>query len=131
MAMSVQPPKGRLRLYAWTVWGSLYSSAMSPHGGGLIGGPKEPPVLSPVLTKASGCGRAEDGGGGKQQRGRREEQVSHRIVGWDELEGGLATGLQGDTTHSFTHSLTHSHTHTYTHSQWGILVPVAGLLLYK
>lgn len=93
---------------------------MSPHGGGLIGGPKEPPVLS--LTKTSGCGRVEDGGGGQQQRGRREEQVSHRIVGWDGPEGGLATGLQGDTL---------IHTHTYTHSQWGILVPVAGLLLYK
>lgn len=39
MAMTVQPPKGRLGLYAWTVWGSLYSSVMSPHGGGLIGGP--------------------------------------------------------------------------------------------
>lgn len=62
MAMTVQPPKERLRLYAWTVWGSLYSSAMSPHGGGLIGGPKEPPVLSPPLTKASGCGRVADGG---------------------------------------------------------------------
>lgn len=120
MAMTVWPANGGLRLYAWTVRGSLYSSAMSPHGGGLIGGPREPPVLSPALTKTSGCGRVEDGGGGKQQRGRREEQVSHRIVGWDGLEGGLATGLH-----------THSHTHTNTHSQWGILVPVAGLLLYK
>lgn len=61
--MTVLPPKGRLGWYAWTVWGSLYSSAMSPHGGGLIGGPKEPPVLSPVLTKTSGCGCVEDGGG--------------------------------------------------------------------
>ena len=26
--------------------GPLNSSDMSPHGGGLIGGPKEPPVLS-------------------------------------------------------------------------------------
>ncbi len=128
MAMTVQTPKGRLRLYAWTVRGSLYSSAMSPHGGGLIGGPKEPPVLSPALTKTSGCGHVEYGGGGKRQRGWREEQVSHRILGWDELEGGLATGLQGDTT-LFIHI--HTHTHTHTHSQWGILVPVAGLLLYK
>lgn len=40
MAKAVQPPKGRLGLYAWTVWGSLYSLAMSPHGGGLIGGPR-------------------------------------------------------------------------------------------
>lgn len=38
-----------------------------PNGEGLIGGPKEPPVLSPLLTKASGCGRVEDGGGGMQQ----------------------------------------------------------------
>lgn len=62
MAMTVQLSKGRPRLYAWTVWGSLYSSAMSPHGGGLIGGPNEPPVLSPLLTKTSGCVRAEDWG---------------------------------------------------------------------
>lgn len=59
--MTVQPPKGRLRLYAWTVWGSPYSLGMSPHGGGLIGGPKDPPVLSPVLTKALGWGHVEDG----------------------------------------------------------------------
>lgn len=81
---------------------------MSPHGGGLIGGPKEPPVLSLVLTKTSGCSGVEDGGEGKQQQRWREEQVSHRIVGWDGLEGGLATGLQGDMTHTITH------THIYT-----------------
>lgn len=43
------------------------------------------PVLSLVLTKASGCGCVEDGGAGKRRQGRRQEQVSHRIVGWDEL----------------------------------------------
>lgn len=91
--------------------------------------PKEPPVLSLVLTKTSGCRRVGDGGGREQQWGRREEQVSHRIVGWDELEGGLTIRLQGDTTHSF--SQTYIHTHIDTHSQWGILVPVAGLLLHK
>lgn len=64
-AVTAQPPKEKLRLYAWTVWGSLYSSSMSPHGGGLIGGPKEPPVLSPLITKASRCVWAEDGGEGK------------------------------------------------------------------
>lgn len=61
----------------------------------------------------------------------RDEQVSHRLVGWDALEGGLATRLQGNKTQSFTHPLTHSCSHTFTHTQWGILVPVAGLLLYK
>lgn len=98
---------------------------MSPHGGGLIGGPKEPPVLSPVLTKTSGCGCVEDGGGREEKW--REELVSHRILGWDELEGGLAIRLQGDMTHSFSDTSTY----IYTHSQWGILVPVAGLLLHK
>lgn len=59
--------------------------------------------------------RREWGGGveGKQQW---DEQVSHRMAGWDELEGGLATGLRQNTTHSFTHPLTHSYTHTYTHT---------------
>lgn len=65
MAMTGRPPKGRLRLYAWTVWGSRHSSAMSPHGGGLIGGPKELPVLSTVLTKTSWL-RARRGWGRKR-----------------------------------------------------------------
>lgn len=85
------------------------------------------PVLSAMLTKAPGRGCVEDGGAGRQQQGWRQEQVSHRIVGWDELEGASPLGLQEDMTHSFTHPLTYSHTH----SQWGTLVPVAGLLFYK
>lgn len=92
MGMTLEPPKGRLRLYAWTVWGSRHSSAMSPHGGGLIGGPKEPPVLSTVLTKTSwlhaprGWGRK---GASAEGRGReRGRQVSHRIAAQDELKGG-------------------------------------------
>lgn len=42
--------------------GSFYSLVMSPHGEGLIGGPKQPPVLSLLLTKALGCGCMEDRG---------------------------------------------------------------------
>lgn len=56
-----------------------------------------------------------------------EEQVSHRILGWDELEGAIAIRLQRDMTHSFSRT----HTHISTHSLWGTLVPVAGLLLDK
>lgn len=79
--------EGKTKIIRWTVWGSRHSSAMSPHGGGLIGGPKEPPVLSMVLTKTSwlracrgwGRNRAVEGGG---------RQVSHRIAARDELKGG-------------------------------------------
>lgn len=69
-------PNGRSRLYAWTVWRSPHSSAVSPHGGGLIGGPKELNVLSLLLTKALGCGRSEDWSGGKWWQGQGAEQVS-------------------------------------------------------
>lgn len=89
---------------------------MSPHGGGLIGGPKEPPVLSPMLTKTSVCGCVEDGGG--REDSRREELVSHRILGGDELEGGLAIRLQGDMTHSFSHTSTYIYTHTLSGGFW-------------
>lgn len=45
--------EGKTEIIWWMVWGSRHSSAMLPHGEGLIGGPKEPPVLSTVLTKTS------------------------------------------------------------------------------
>lgn len=69
------------------------------------------PVLSPLLTKALGCGCVEDGGGREKQRGWREKLVSHRIVGWDVLEGASSLGCKGTLhTHSLTHSLFHTHT---------------------
>lgn len=88
---------------------------------------KDPPALSLVLTKTLGCGwrRGWRVGGGPS--GGSEEQVSHRILGWDELEGAIAIRLQRDMTHSFSRT----HTHISTHSLWGTLVPVAGLLLDK
>ena len=115
VAMTVRPPKGRLRLYAWTVRGSLYSSPMSPHGGGLIGGPCFVRGAHKDIGVRSRRGLGVEG---KQQHGWREEQVSHRIVCWDELKGGLATGLQGDTTHSFTHTHSHTHIHTLSGGFW-------------
>jgi len=55
-----------------------------------------------------------------------EEQVSHRIVGWDELEsgvggwggGGWATGLQGDTKHTHTHTHRHTRIHSLSGGFW-------------
>lgn len=54
-------------------------------------------------------GVADGVGGGD---GGSEEQVSHRILGWDELEGAIAIRLQRDMTHSFsrTHTLIYPHT---------------------
>lgn len=54
-----------------------------------------------------------------------DEQVSHRITGWDELggtwgedvQGVLTTRQQGNMTHSFIHPLTHSHSCKNTHSE--------------
>lgn len=106
--------KGRLRLHAWTVWGSLYSSAMSPHGGGLIGGPKEPPVLCSSLTKHWGAVAYRMGV--KQLA----LVMSRFPIEWlaginSNLGGGLAFRLQWNMTHSFSHPLTHSQACPYTH----------------
>lgn len=129
--------KEKLSLYAWTVWGFFHSLAMLPHGEGLIGGPKELPVLSPKAHKdiRVRSGRGLEGAGGSHSG---DEQVSHRITGWDELGecrvrmvgGCLPLGCKGTWhTRSFIHSLIHGLAKT--HTQWGFLVPVAGLLLYK
>lgn len=97
---SAASEKGKkLRLYAWTVRGCLYSSVLSPHGGGLIGGPKEPHVLSPAITKASGCGHMVRVGA---KGGRREgAEFPHKSI-----LGGSAVGSDGTRSN---HSLSHTH----------------------
>lgn len=104
---------------------------MSPHGGGLIGAPPPPkkksPLLCPWCSQRHWVAVGVEDGGLRGGQGGSEEQVSHRILGWDELEGAIAIRLQRDMTHSFSRT----HTHISTHSLWGTLVPVAGLLLDK
>lgn len=129
--------KGRLRLYAWTVWGFLLFIGHVTPWGRTNWWPQTAPCFVPAAHK--GIGVQLHGGQGVQGSGYGDEQVSHRIAGLDELELGRWRSMgwgfvphyvarEHDTlVHSPTLSFTRSHIHTLSRGFWCQLLASSSL----